>query len=225
MNKNIHIAITGISLIINIVLVIFIYVGNHGVDSQDLQKDVKYREECAQNLLRQIITSELYFPESYDPVTIRVDSAFHGPLTDYKCVIAAEELIDLRSKLPQAENAYKEALNTLKNFGSSGVFWRHAEDKKNAEEHLKTLKENITKRELIIKDRDSSHDGEFIGWGIAHRYRAKNQGGNVSFSDVLYIVSPDMTEWSFRYNMDKNDRHNLNQIIMSINQTLGIGMD
>ena len=188
--KYIHIVVTGISLIVNIILAIFIYVNNHDVNSKDLQEDVKYREECEQNLLRQIITSELYFPESYDPVTIRVDSIFHGPLTDYNCVTAAKELIDLRRQLPGAENAYKEALNTLKIFGSSDVFWRNADDKKNAEERLITLKENIAKREHIIKNRDSSHDGEFIGWGIAHRYRAKNQGGNVSFSDVLYIVSP-----------------------------------
>ena len=100
--KYIHIVVTGISLIVNIILAIFIYVNNHDVNSKDLQEDVKYREECAQNLLRQIITSELYFPESYDPVTIRVDSIFHGPLTYYNCVTAAKELIDLRRQLPGA---------------------------------------------------------------------------------------------------------------------------
>ena len=113
--------------------------------------------------MRSIIVNNLYFPQSYDPVYTVVDSAFHGPLTDRECLKAATELIELKSELPSAENRFKEATHQLRIFGSSGVFWRHAEDKKNAEEYLNNLKTAITKREEIIIQRDSSRDGEYIG--------------------------------------------------------------
>lgn len=225
MKKYIITIILVISLIANIILVSLICCKGCSISneesSQNLFEDVNYRNECAQNILRQIITSNLYFPESYDPVSIQIDSAFHGPLTDSKCLKAANELIDLKNALPGAEDAYKEALHTLKNFGSSGVFWRHAEDKKDAEEHLYTLKERIVKREQTIKDRDISYDGEFIGWQIIHRYRAKTQGGEISFGNELYVVNPDMTELLFRYNLQKNDSKNLLELQKVINQTLG----
>lgn len=226
MKKYIIPIIATISLIVNVVLISIICCKSCNVSnkeaSQNLLEDVNYRKECAQNLLRQIITSNLYIPESYDPVYLQVDSAFHGPLTDSKCLEAALKLIELKNELPGAEDAYKEALHTLKNFGSSGVFWRHAEDKKNAEEHLNSIKESIKNNEEIITNRDTSHDGEFIGWQIIHRYRAKSQGGEISFSDELYIVNPEMTGWMFRYNLQEIDSKNLQNIDKVIKQTLGI---
>lgn len=220
MKKYIIPIITTISLIINVVLISFIcckscFMSNKE-DAQNLLEDVDYRKECAQNLLRQIITSNLYIPESYDPVYLQVDSAFHGPLTDSKCIKAANNLIDLKNELPRAEDAYKEAFHNLKIFGSSDVFWRNAEDKKDAEERLNTIKGGITNNEQVIKNRDTSHDGEFIGWQITHRYRAKTQSGEISFSDELYIVNPEMTKWMFRY--DLKDLQNLGK---EINKTLG----
>lgn len=224
MKKYILPIVASVSILINVVLITIMSVNmvdsTHNIKSRDIRKDVTYRKECAQNLLSKVITSNLYFPESYDPVSIQVDSVFHGPLTDLDCLKAAHELIDLKNQLPGAEDAYKEALHNLKIFGSSGVFWRHAEEKKNAEENLRSIKESIAKKEQIIKNRDSSHDGEFIGWQIIHRYRAKSQGGNISFSNVLYVVNPDMSEWLFRYSLE-SDSHNIEGLNKAIKQTLG----
>lgn len=194
-------------------------------ENQNPFEDIEYRQSHAQTILHKIITETLYFPESYNPVSISVDSVFHGSLTDAECLKAASELIKLKAQLPGAEESYKEAVHNLKIFGSSGVFWRHGEEKRNAEERLNSLKSKIAKREEIIRQRDSSHDGKFIGWQVTHRYRARTKGGEPSISDVIYILNPDMTSWKFRYSLDKTDSDNLNELIKVIRQTLGMDYD
>jgi hypothetical protein len=213
--------ITIISVIANILFLFFYYKTTYKADSQNQQDETVYRKECAQEFIRKKITNNLYIPESYDPVSLKVDSVFHGALTDTYCVQAALELIDLKNQLPVAENKYKEALHDLKIFGSSGVFWRHAENKKNAEEKLKKIKERIGKREEIIKNRDLSNDGKFIGWAITHRYRSKNRKGEIFINDVVYVVNPEITEAWFQYSLDDNDNSNLEAINKVIKQTLG----
>lgn len=222
--------VAAISIIINIILIVILFNGNqsNSVGAEGNQNpfdDIEYRQSHAQTLLRKIITENLYFPDSYNPVSISVDSVFHGPLTDAECLNAASELIKFKAQLPGAEDSYKEAVHTLKIFGSSGVFWRHAEEKKNAEEHLNSLKSKIAKREEIIRQRDTSNDGKFIGWQVTHRYRAQTKGGDPSISDVLYILNPDMTSWIFRYSLDNTDSDNLNELDKVIRQTLGIYYD
>lgn len=219
-----------ISVIVNIILIVILFSGNQkssiDVDKyQNTFNDIEYRQSHAQMLLRKIIIENLYFPESYDPVSTSVDSVFHGPLTDAECLKAATELIKFKAQLPGAEYSYKEAVHTLKNFGSSGVFWRHAEEKKSAEEHLNSLKSKIAKREEIIRQRDTSNDGKFIGWQVTHRYRAQTKDGGPSISDVLYILNPDMTSWLFRYSIDEADSDNLKELSKVIRQTLGMDYD
>lgn len=215
-----------LSLVLNIVLVCLMFANNKGAECEDNKsdqfEDINYRNTAAQDLMKQIVCADLYYPESYDPVSTKIDSAFHGPLTDPECLKAATELIKFKAQLPGAEDSYKEAVHTLKNFGSSGVFWRHAEEKDKAEERLNSLKEKIAKREEIIRQRDTSKDGKFIGWQIAHRYRAKTQGGGVSFSDVLYVVNPEMSGWSFRYSLNEFDSDNLKALDKVVRETLGL---
>ena len=218
-----------ISLILNVVLLCKIIVPQVNDNLADKAtnefENREYRTATAQNLIKNIICKNLYFPESYTPVSTSVDSVFHGPLTDAECLKAASELIKFKAQLPGAEDSYKEAVHTLKIFGSSGVFWRHAEEKKNAEERLNSLKSKIAKREDIIRQRDTSNDGKFIGWQVAHRYRAQTKGGDPSISDVLYILNPDMTSWMFRYSLDNTDSDNLNELNKVIRQTLGMDYD
>lgn len=230
MKKILFPILTAISVIVNIILIVTLFNGsrNNSIDAdadKNKFKDIEYRRSRAETLLQQIITDNLYFPESYNSVSTSIDSVFHGPLTDAECLKAASELIKFKAQLPGAEDSYKEAVHTLKIFGSSGVFWRHAEEKKNAEERLNSLKSKIAKREEVIKQRDTSNDGKFIGWQVTHRYRAQTKGGDPSISDVLYILNPDMTSWMFRYSLDKTDSDNLNELDKIIRQTLGMAYD
>ncbi len=228
MKKYILPIITSVSIILNIILICIISFHGFGLTSDNKESEnsvfqnTTERDEAAKKCMQKFICEDLYYPDSYDPVSIHVDSAFYGPLTDSECVKAAMELIDLRSKLSSAESQLKRANHDIKNFGGSGVFWRDGEAKKEAEAQIKELKPKIEKRTNLIKNRDTSHDGEFIGWIITHRYRAANGYGAVSFSDKIYVVDPKMESWYFRYSADDDDNNNILEIDKVIRQELGI---
>lgn len=226
MKKYIVIGALSLSIILNVILICYIcFSPNSGEknphNKEDKFANVEQRNQAARSFIKQIVCQDLYYPSSYDPVSIQVDSAFYGPLTDPDCVKAATELIDLRKELSSAQSNLKQAIHDIKIFGSSGVFWHHAENKKNAEAKINELTPKIQKREEIIKNRDTSKDHQFIGWVISHRYRASNHKGNVLFSDVVYVVDPEMQNWLLRYMVDEKDSKNIKAIDEVIRKELG----
>ena len=86
---------------------------------------------------------------------------------------------------------------------------------------MQNLQEKIEQRQLKIRNRDTSMDGEFIGWQVAHRYRAANSKGEVSFGNVLYILDPTLSKSYFRYSLESNNKNNLESIREVIESELG----
>ena len=187
--------------------------------------DYNKRQTAAENVVRRYVCENLYYPNSYDPVSTKVDSVFYNYLTDEDCVKAAFELIDLRKSYESAKDTYDENVNNIKVFGGSGVFRDHTINRDKAAAVMKDLKPKIEKREAIIKNRDSSMDGKFIGWQVIHRYRASNSNGVVSFGDVLYVLDPEMNQYYFRYSLEENDNKNLKTIKRVIEELLGTYVD
>lgn len=180
------------------------------------------RQKTAEIAIKKLVCDNLYYPQSYDPVSTQVDSVFYNYLTDVDCVEAAIELIDMRKAYETAKDSYDENNNNIKTFGGSGVFHHFTVDRNAASAKMKELRPKIERRELLIKNRDTSKDGTFIGWQVIHRYRASNSNGVVSFGDVLYILNPQMNQYFLRYSLDKNDEHNLESIKRVIESELNI---
>lgn len=194
-------------------------------DNNNLQMKMNLRQiqGKAEMFVRKAVCDNLFYPSSYDPVKTSVDSVFYGPLTDAQCVDAAIELIDLRTRYSNAEFAYNEAVDQIKFFGLTDLGSNHwGKDRDDAKSKMRELQEKITKQQSVIKNRDTSMDGKYVGWQVAHRYRASNSEGVVSFGNVLYILNPEMTECYFRYSLDENDRNNLKSIREVIESELGI---
>lgn len=224
-------AVLIISAILNIILGIILFIKcSPSFKSNDigLANEHKFAaiKEKAELFVKKAVCDNLYYPNSYDPVKTSVDSAFYGPLTDADCVNAAVELIDLRSQYSSAEYAYNEAVDLIKFHGMTDLGTNHwGKDRDNAKVKMRELQEKIEKRQSIIRNRDTSMDGKYIGWLVVHRYRASNSEGVVSFGNVLYILNPELTESYFRYSLDDNDNSNLKSIKDVIDSELGILKD
>ena len=180
------------------------------------KEDIATLQKKASEYLKIAICENLYYPNTYDPVKITIDSVFYGPLTDGECVQAAEELIDLRSQYSSAQQAYNDAVDHIKFHGMTDLGTFHwGKDRDEAKAKMQNFEEKIEQRQLKIRNRDTSMDGEFIGWQVAHRYRAANSKGEVSFGNVLYILNPDLTESYFRYSLDdgKNNLESIRKVI------------
>lgn len=233
MKKNLLYIALAFSMLINVAVLCVLLKGNISSTTKEEESpkevspfaDYNKRQTAAENAVRRYVCENLYYPNSYDPVSTKVDSVFYNYLTDEDCVKAAFELIDLRKSYASAKNTYDENVNNIKVFGGSGVFRDHTINRDKAAAEMKDLKPKIEKREAIIKNRDSSMDGKFIGWQVIHRYRASNSNGVVSFGDVLYVLDPEMNQYYFRYSLEENDNKNLKTIKRVIEELLGTYVD
>ena len=233
MKKNLLYIALAFSMLINVAVLCVLLKGNISSTTKEEESpkevspfaDYNKRQTAAENAVRRYVCENLYYPNSYDPVSTKVDSVFYNYLTDEDCVKAAFELIDLRKSYESAKDTYDENVNNIKVFGGSGVFRDHTINRDKAAADMKDLKPKIEKREAIIKNRDSSMDGKFIGWQVIHRYRASNSNGVVSFGDVLYVLDPEMNQYYFRYSLEENDNKNLKTIKRVIEELLGTYVD
>lgn len=233
MKKNLLYIALAFSMLINVAVLCVLLKGNISSTTKEEESpkevspfaDYNKRQTAAENAVRRYVCENLYYPNSYDPVSTKVDSVFYNYLTDEDCVKAAFELIDLRKSYESAKDTYDENVNNIKVFGGSGVFRDHTINRDKAAAEMKDLKPKIEKREAIIKNRDSSMDGKFIGWQVIHRYRASNSNGVVSFGDVLYVLDPEMNQYYFRYSLEENDNKNLKTIKRIIEELLGTYVD
>lgn len=233
MKKNLLYIALAFSMLINVAVLCVLLKGNISSTTKEEESpkevspfaDYNKRQTAAENAVRRYVCENLYYPNSYDPVSTKVDSVFYNYLTDEDCVKAAFELIDLRKSYESAKDTYDENVNNIKVFGGSGVFRDHTINRDKAAAKMKDLKPKIEKREAIIKNRDSSMDGKFIGWQVIHRYRASNSNGVVSFGDVLYVLDPEMNQYYFRYSLEENDSKNLKTIKRVIEELLGTYVD
>lgn len=186
--------------------------------SSDLSKDKL--QEKAKDKVKQYVCSNLYIPESYDPVETRVDSAFYSVLTDYDCVDAAIKLISLRRDYSNTKRQHEEAINNIRTFGGTGVFRHFSVERDDTKKSLDEIKPQIIQHEQTIRNRDKSHDGEFIGWFVYNRYRAKSNNNVVSFGEVLLLFDKQMDNWQLRYNVEKNQENNIEDIQKVIEDVL-----
>lgn len=237
MKKNLLYVALALSVLTNVVVLCLFLKSNNSDASIDRNQkeeqkkdiipfeDYNIRQQAAEKAVRKFVCDILYYPDSYDPVSTKVDSVFYNYLTDVDCVKAASELIDLRKSYESAKYSYDLYEDNIKIFGGSGVFRDNTINRDRAAAEMKELKPKIEKREAIIKNRDSSKDGKFIGWQVIHRYRASNSDGVVSFGDVLYVLDPQMNKYYIKYSLEEKDNKNLKAIKRIIEEVLGIYED
>ena len=90
-----------------------------------------------------------------------------------------------------------------------------------AEKKLKNCEADLKKQENIIRTcYETINEGEFCGWGIAHRFRAENGNGNKLIGDVLILTDKDMENVVNVFTSDEFDDHNINKLQDVIDEVL-----
>lgn len=219
--KTIYIILT-VSLIINTLLLGVIAFDSFShkftsLDSDELVdslKDMAQRQTIAERVVKKIVCDNLYYPDSYDPVKTTVDSAFYNLMLDSKCLAATEDIIKAKEEYDSAKNTYDENNHEIRFFGGGDDIFLEPmrKNKKEAAKKMNDAKNKIKMSETIIKNRDTSKDGQFIGWAVTHRYRSSNSDGVVSFDDVLYILDPKMKKCNLGLSLNENDNLNINKL-------------
>ena len=78
--------------------------------------------------------------------------------------------------------------------------------------HLMRAVADLREKENIIRNRDASHDGEFVGWWVVHKFRSANGNGQVSFTHRGFLLNKDMSSDILSHSLEDNDNGNMNKI-------------
>ncbi len=160
-------------------------------------------EEKAEKLIKETLKDYLYHPDSYEPISTRVDSMFIDVTTIEPIMEISDEIKDLISKINGCEGKIESAESSMDIWapdGYSSQFSRgnYARAKKEKEEaksdldkytkklsgQLASLKENVVKY----------HKGEFTGWVVSHRYRSLNGTGSMTIpGETIFFCDEEFT--------------------------------
>lgn len=220
--KLIYIAIA-VSLLCNVVfMAIFLMDKFSEGNSASIKLDVKndsltdpmQRQQRAEAIIKKLVCDQLYYPNTYDPVSTKVDSAFFCPIIDGECVSAAYEIIKMQAEYESEKSSYEQNDWTIRFHGNpSGPFLENEiKARKESSERMAELKKKIAEKENIIRNRDSSHDGEFAGWWVVHKFRSANGNGQVSFTHRGFLLNKDMSNDILSHSLEDNDNGNMNKI-------------
>ena len=152
-------------------------------------------EEKAEKLVKETLKDYLYHPDSYEPISIKVDSMFIDVTTIEPIMEISDEIKDLMFKINRCKREIKSAESSMDIWvpnGYSSQYSRgeYARAKREKEE---ALKENVAKY----------HKGKFTGWAVSHRFRSLNGAGSMTIpGEMIFFCNEEFTT-CVGYEVDK----------------------
>lgn len=159
----------------------------------------KSNEEKAQSLADEAIKKTLYIPDSYEAVSLELDSAF-APFD-------SNEFVQLVLQMCQAGKNMQEAKEELEDAESEMAIWngnymteydkiQYNKAKAKYEKAQETIQKETEKvqqqREEFLKLKNQKP--EFLGFKALVTYRAKNNAGNVLMGQDFITFNKDLTK-------------------------------
>ena len=170
-------------------------------------------EKKAASIVGKAVKASLYHPNSYDPIGTIVDSAF-APMDDPDFFEKTLRLYELGVEMDECDRKMKHAKSSMAIWSNPySEFSRNEynEAKEEYEKYVAMMETLQTKGEKLGEELKSiAAQGErFIGWKVAHSYRAQNNAGQTLIGEAVFILDSDMTQILARYNTDGSDYKNV----------------
>ena len=179
----------------------------------------KSDEEKLNELIAEAAKSTLFIPESYDPVSLQCDSMSINVINEEN-IKKASRIIELGEKANSIQRSIESDMQQRDFWrGKSSDYYREYANKveKNVSQRMKWESEmsNLL-TELQREYWDKKENGEFCGYLVAHRFRAKNNVGTVGFCDMIFLLNKDKTEVLSAYNVNDENFQNFMKVIDTI---------
>ena len=133
-------------------------------------------EEKAEKLVKETLKDYLYHPDSYEPISTRVDSMFID-------VTTIEPTMDIF-----APNGYSSQY-------SRGEYSRAKKEKEEAKSDLNKYTKKLSEQLAFLKENVAKyHKGEFTGWAVSHRFRSLNGAGSMTIpGEMIFFCDEEFT--------------------------------
>ncbi len=132
-------------------------------------------EEKAEKLIKETLKGYLYHPDSYEPISTRVDSTFIDATTIEPIMGICEEIrdLDLMSKIFKCQISMAHAETTmdlaLEGYFSREDYARAKKDKEQAKSALDKYTKKLSGQIASLKENVAKyHKGEYTGWVVSY---------------------------------------------------------
>ena len=161
-------------------------------------------EEKAEKLIQESLKGTLYHPDSYEPISTRVDSAFINIENLVKVGELFEELGNLLIKESEYQREMLSAERSKSIYAPSGWYYdSHSQTMYN--QYKQEFEENKAKLEKIapkiattidkLKEVSKNiYSEEFTGWIVTHRFTSKNGANTMTIpGNKIFVCDTELT--------------------------------
>lgn len=161
-------------------------------------------EEKAEKLIQETLMHTLYHPDSYEPISTRVDSAFINFENFAKVCELCQELEDMFEKEQEYQSECKSAERSKSIYAPNGWYYdSHSQTMYN--QYKQEYEENKAKLEKIAPKitatlselREVSqniYSEEFTAWIVSHKFTSKNGANTMTIpGDMIFICNKDFS--------------------------------
>mgnify|MGYP001512705410 CR=1 FL=1 len=142
-------------------------------------------EEKAEKLVKETLKDYLYHPDSYEPISTKVDSMFID-------VTTIEPIMKIF-----APNGYSSQY-------SRGEYARAKKEKEEAKSDLDKYTKKLSEQLVSLKENVAKyHKGEFTGWAVSHRFRSLNGAGSMTIPGEMIFFCDKEFRTCGGYEVDK----------------------
>lgn len=178
-------------------------------------------EEKAKKLVEESVKKSLYHPESYEPVEVILDSAF-APKDDPEVYEKAVKLCKLSKSGQEYEDNMKRAKSSMAIWSgpymSSYSRNEYNEAKEKFDYYSGKVEENTAKIQKIFNEiiKLCEPGRRFIGFKVSHKFRAKNNNGDVLMGNYVYLVDESLTNILAEYDTDSEEYQMVQQLFQAL---------
>ncbi|MBW9199972.1 hypothetical protein EVD32_08795 [Bacteroidales bacterium SW299] len=169
-------------------------------------------EEKAEKLVKETLKDYLYHPDSYEPISTRIDSMFIDVATIEPIMKICDEISDLISKIDKCEMDIESAETSMNIYAPDGYssqftrgeYARAKKEKEEAQSDLDKYTKKLSGELASLKEYvDKYHKGEFTGWAVSHRFRSLNGAGSMTIpGEMIFFCDKEFTN-CISYEVDK----------------------
>lgn len=154
-------------------------------------------EKKASSLIKESMQKTLIFPESYDPIETKLDSAF-SPQNDPDFI---QLVFDLNSKSLEYEGLQAQIASAEREMSIWDTPYSSSYSKtqyKQAKEKFESLNSQLTQLESRLQKMGATvseqlyKKKEFTGFIAKHSYRAKNNAGDIMIGNDYFLFDKDL---------------------------------
>lgn len=178
-------------------------------------ESTKTKEEKALDLIDDYMKSSLVSYDSYEPGSIKIDSAFNNPLIhpevfkSLDVIMKTEEKLEaLEWDLTSAESNYEyklsmESLNSRYDYRSRDEREWDKKQLAKAKAELDAVRSDIDKYENNVEEAKNKilevvnncrESREFVGWTLLHNFKSETRGGDLKNGSIFIIADEELKE-------------------------------